>query len=380
MCRVLAVVPDLRNPGYKGGIQVFNNFLTDAIRALGHDLRAIAVNDRAPDTVGEKWIRPCASVHPARKLVAAARLVQEIATFKPDLVLCGHLNFAPVVSRVCARMGDVPFVTVLHGVELWDPNMKAVNAAAKGAEVLCVSRYTRRLAIELMPSIDPERIVVFFDTFDHDRFVPKEVDAALRDRLGLAPAHKVALTVCRLAPSERLKGYDQVVRALPAVRETVPDVRYLLAGRGDDAERIRQLSEELGVRDLLIMPGFIPEEEIVDVFNLCDVFVMPSKKEGFGIVYLEAMSCGKPVIAGNVDGSTDPLMDGEAGILVDPDNVEQIARAITDVVTDSVDPSLIDPVLLRERAIERFGQAAFEKQTSEMIERVMRMRSTAEAM
>ncbi len=78
----------------------------------------------------------------------------------------------------------------------------------------------------------------------------------------------------------------------------------------------------------MTLAGYIPEEELNDHYNLCDVFAMPSKGEGFGIVFLEAMACGKPVLAGNKDGSVDALLGGKLGALVDPDDVAQIAETL----------------------------------------------------
>ena len=86
-------------------------------------------------------------------------------------------------------------------------------------------------------------------------------------------------------------------------------MKYVVIGRGDDQPRLAQLAADLGVADRVIFAGFVPDEALIDHYRLADVYVMPSK-EGFGIVYLEAMACGVPVIAGDDDGSADPLQDG----------------------------------------------------------------------
>src|SRR5262249_26054671 len=142
----------------------------------------------------------------------------------------------------------------------------------------------------------------------------------------------VILTVARLAEPERYKGYDRVLAALPAVRAAVPNVHYILVGRGPDSKRIRRLIHELKLEESVTMTGFVRDHELCDHYNLCDVFAMPSKGEGFGIVYLEALACGRPVLAGNKDASAEPLLNGELGVLVDPDNVEEIASALKQIL------------------------------------------------
>src|SRR5690606_22354428 len=125
--------------------------------------------------------------------------------------------------------------------------------------------------------------------------------------------------------SEQYKGYDRVIQSLAEIRRHVPDAHYLIVGRGDDSERVRTLAREHNLADHITLAGFVPDNELPDHYALCDLFIMPSKGEGFGIVFLEALASGKPVLGGNRDGSRDPLMDGELGALVDPDDCNAIA-------------------------------------------------------
>ena len=99
----------------------------------------------------------------------------------------------------------------------------------------------------------------------------------------------------------------------PKLPNAFPNVKYVVIGRGDDQPRLAQLAADLGVAEQVIFAGFVPDEALIDHYRLADVYVMPSK-EGFGIVYLEAMACGIPVIAGDDDGSADPLQDGRGGL------------------------------------------------------------------
>jgi phosphatidyl-myo-inositol dimannoside synthase len=114
------------------------------------------------------------------------------------------------------------------------------------------------------------------------------------------------------------------------------------------------LISSLGLENKVMMPGFVADEEITDHYLLADVFVMPSKGEGFGIVYTEAMACGLPVIAGNKDGSTEALQFGELGTLVDPDSEEELKEALVKVLGENNDPLLVQQKMLKHFSFEKF--------------------------
>jgi glycosyltransferase involved in cell wall biosynthesis len=182
----------------------------------------------------------------------------------------------------------------------------------------------------------------------------------LLKRLNLTLSRKIILTVARLVGAERYKGYDTMLSALASVRRSVPEVHYIIAGDGPDRRRVEGLVQELGLSDCVTLVGFVPDAELVDYYNLCDVFAMPSKGEGFGIVYLEAMACGKPVLAGNKDGSVDALRGGDFGVLVDPDSIEEISAALIQLLQKRHPHFLVNhPDLLRKSVIEVFGLDAF---------------------
>jgi glycosyltransferase involved in cell wall biosynthesis len=175
--------------------------------------------------------------------------------------------------------------------------------------------------------------------------------------------------VARLADSERFKGYDQVLKALPKIRQTLPNVHYLIVGKGPDRPRIEQLIEDLEVQDCVTLTGFIPDEELGDHYNLCDVFAMPSKREGFGIVYLEALACGKPALGGNQDGAVDALCAGKLGALVDPDNIEAIAASLIQMLQGKYpNPLMYQPEALRHAVIDTYGMSAFQSRLTHLLQ------------
>ena len=320
-----------------GGIQTFSRFMVRALRNLfpNSNIAVLSKNDasypnRADDVAdsfrGFGWWAPR-----LRTVAFASQLFQQAARERPDFIITTHVNFAPVAHQVQKIFG-IPFLAVGHGIEVWEIPKRSVRNALRSATCLAaVSDFSRkRMAAALNISLD--RIALLPDTFDAEKFVPGPKPHFLLKRYGLRPDQPVILTISRLSEAEHYKGYDQILRALSAIRQRFPDVRYVLGGRGGDRSRIESMIRERRLESNVTLAGFVPDYELCSHYNLCDLFAMPSKGEGFGIVFLEALACGKPVIAGNKDGSVEAVLNGELGALVDPDNVAEIANAIIEKV------------------------------------------------
>jgi len=247
-----------------------------------------------------------------------------------DVVIAGHINLAKLlaVARATTR---AQFWLVAHGIEVWQPLGFLQRWVLQNLhQVLSVSRFTTSKLVALH-GVQPSRIGLFPNTVDP--FFASAVapdKAGLRHQLGIETDKPVLLTVARLAVSEKYKGYDDVLKALPMVTAATGEVTYVLAGKADVAEaaRITHLAHALGVNHQLLLMGFVPDEDLPRLYQMADLFVMPSRKEGFGIVFIEAASCGLPLIAGNQDGSADALLNGQLGELVTPGNVVEIGNAI----------------------------------------------------
>jgi glycosyltransferase involved in cell wall biosynthesis len=149
---------------------------------------------------------------------------------------------------------------------------------------------------------------------------------------------------------------------LPNIRKHVPEAHYVLVGKGDDHQRVEALTRGFGLTDCVTLAGYVPDSELCDYYNLSDVFAMPSKGEGFGIVYLEAMACGKPCLGGNQDGALDALCHGELGALVNPDDVKEIAETLVQILQGTYPNSLMyQPEALRQKVIEAYGFQRFQQ-------------------
>ncbi|WP_017711650.1 glycosyltransferase [Prochlorothrix hollandica] len=226
--------------------------------------------------------------------------------------------------------------------------------------ILSVGQYTRHRLLREQ-TLQPEQVKLLPNTFNAQAFQISSKPSLLLDRYQIEYQKAIILTVARLDSTERYKGYDQIIKALPQIKAEVPDVHYILVGKGNDKSRIEKLIHDLNLEACVTLTGFIPDEELCDHYNLCDVFAMPSKGEGFGIVYLEALACGKPTLGGNQDGGIDALCQGELGALVDPDNIDEIAHTLIQILQGSYPhPLMYQPQALRQKVIEVYGFQAFQ--------------------
>jgi glycosyltransferase involved in cell wall biosynthesis len=295
-----------------------------------------------------------------RTLAFASQLIAFGLWQRPQLIFSTHLNFSVAAYRL-KQLTGISYWVVAHGIEAWNIQNSVVKMALHHADlILAVSGYTRdRLLKE--QNLDPNKVVILPNTFDSNRFQPAPKPSYLLERYRLKAEQPVILTVARLAETEQYKGYDKILQAMPHIRQIIPDVHYVIVGKGNDTARIEQLIAQLGLQNCVTLAGFVPDEQLCDYYNLCDVFAMPSKGEGFGIVYLEALACGKPVLAGNQDGAIDALCHGELGALVNPDNIEEIAQTLIQILQGAYPNSLMyQPEILRQKVIDIFGFERFQ--------------------
>jgi glycosyltransferase involved in cell wall biosynthesis len=225
-----------------------------------------------------------------------------------------------------------------HGIEVWGKmGWLKMMMLRKCDLILPVSNFTKQKMMQLH-GLPQQKFCVLNNSLDPflERPLTKEKDKSLLSRYGLQASDKILLTVARMADTELYKGYDRVIQSLPALVNQYAGIKYLLAGKYGSQEKIRldALISHHGLSDVVKLTGYIPDEELAAHFNLADIFIMPSEKEGFGIVFIEAMFYGKPVIAGNKDGSVDALCNGEMGLLVDPANVDEIGAAVKKILDD----------------------------------------------
>jgi phosphatidylinositol alpha-1,6-mannosyltransferase len=184
--------------------------------------------------------------------------------------------------------------------------------------------------------VDPGRIAVVYPTVDEIRFRPGLSGDDLRAGIGVAPGQRLILSIGRL---QRRKGFDSVIRALPLLHHRSIDAHYVVIGVGDDGAYLQRLAAELGVSDRVHLLGHVGYEDLPRWYAACDLFAMPNRDidgdtEGFGLVFLEAASAGKPAVAGTGGGTGSAVVDGVTGLRVDGENLEAIARALARLLAD----------------------------------------------
>jgi glycosyltransferase involved in cell wall biosynthesis len=297
------------------------------------------------------------------RLKLAIALLQAFKLEKPQRVFCGHSKLSPLIALLC-RLFGIPYMVMTYGKEVWDPLPILEKLALHQADAIwTISRYSRDRLCQAN-QIEPERVQIVPCIVDGDVFCPAPASPALMEQYGLA-GHKVLITIARLWSGDIYKGVDVTLRALPQILCNYPQLKYLVIGRGDDQPRLVRLAEELGVTEQVIFVGFVPSENLVDYYRLADGYVMPSQ-EGFGIVYLEALACGVPVIAGDADGSADPLQDGQLGWQVPHRNVDAVAKACIELLNNKNCQTLKPQ--LREKTLKKFSKIALVQVLQSVIE------------
>lgn len=362
--------------GFKGGIQVYSIFLLRALQDLypeanydvflKYDKRNLKKDPNLEFLNSTKFHYFGHFPRLLQTLLFAIKIIIFGILQRPTIVISTHVNYA-TACYVLKLITGIPYWVVAHGLDVWEIDSKITKLALKKADrIISVSNYTRqRLLAET--DIEPQKIVVLPNTFDAKQFQIKPKPTELLKRYNLRNNQPVILTVTRLGRMAKYKGYDQIIHALVKVRSQIPDVRFILGGKGDDLPRIKALVNSLDLEDSITIAGFIPDEELCAHYNLCDVFAMPSKGEGFGIVYLEALACGKPVLAGNQDGSVDPLAQGKLGCLVDPDNVEEITDNLIQILQGNFsNPAIYQPEYLQQKTIEAYEYSQFRARLAKL--------------
>jgi phosphatidylinositol alpha-1,6-mannosyltransferase len=274
-----------------------------------------------------------------RYLYIVWHVYRQCHTYRLQQIHCAKVFPEGLVAWMLRRCHGLPYLLYAHGEEIlytltsrklaWLLPRIYCGAAA----IVANSRHTKTLLQDI--GVDASRIHIIHPGVHVQSFCASP-EAAQRVRqkhhLGAAP---VLLTVGRM---QRRKGQDMVIQALPRIRQSIPQVKYVLVGTGEELASLAALARELGVHDSVVFAGNVLDQELAAYYAACDVFIMPNRQidsdiEGFGIVYLEAGAAGKPVIGGKSGGTDDAIVDGVTGIRVDGNSSVEIADAVVDLLS-----------------------------------------------
>lgn len=346
----------------RGGIerasQHVGAVLAQAAHQQGWPCRFLSLNDpcglhtvRVNDTT--LTVRGCGRSKVQLTLRALAWML------RARVVYLGHPHLAPLSLLRIVRPA-IRCLVAAHGVEVWQPLPWLSRVGLRWAStVTAPSRFTAKRLAEAQ-QYPFEQIVVLPWALDPGLDARRELEFQLPDT---ASTGRRVLTVARLAASERYKGIDAVLRALPTVLQRIPEVSYVVVGEGDDRPALERLARELGVAPRTRFVGVVADEVLAAHYRACDVFVMPSQQEGFGFSVLEAMAFGKPAI-GACDGALPELIvDGVTGFLVKHDDVEALSDRLIRLLSN-------------QPLCERMGQAGRQRMEREYTFDVFRDRLT----
>lgn len=322
--RVLLLVTDAY--GGHGGIAYYNRCMAEALQQMPEVTEVVVVPrvTRFTPAAIPAGIRFVASAAGSkwRFLRAVARLCKE--SF--DLLICGHVNLLPLAAPLAALL-RVPLVLQVHGIDVWrQPSPLTRFLVRHVGAVWSVSAVTRD-RMNTWAALPLARYTVMPNTVRLERFglAPRRADLVARYRL---EGRKVIMTLARLAGFERYKGIDEILNVMPALLAIEPAIIYVVAGDGDDQRRLEDRAAALGIADHVVFAGYVDESEKADFLRLADVFALPGRGEGFGIVYLEALACGVPVVGSQLDGSREALRDGALGELANPADPDSVRGCI----------------------------------------------------
>jgi phosphatidyl-myo-inositol dimannoside synthase len=280
------------------------------------------------------------------------------------MTLCTHIG-AGLPALAAKRLFGLPYVVYCHGTELHPPTLRRqrINRAIlhEAALVVANSRYTHGV-LERCYEVSSAKISIVPPAVDTQEFHPRRDGRTVRERLGLQGV-RIVLTVGRFNAVDWHKGQDRIIQVLPKVLRHVPEAHYLLAGKGLDEPKLRHLAQQAGVADQVIFAGAVSQRELPEFYAACDIYAMPTRHlrladavvfEGFGTVFAEAAAAGRPVIGGRTGGVQDAVVDGETGLLIDPESDHELSQAMVRLLNDRSLAAKLGQAG-RERAIREFS-------------------------
>ncbi len=322
--RILALITDAFG-GY-GGIALYNRDVLSALCDHADISGVVAVPRTIPQPLQPlpEKLEYVAGAATGKVAYAWALLGVAVRYRRFDMILCSHLHLMPI-AWLLKKIFCCPVILEVYGIDAWEPASRRIsNRAICAADVvIAISSYTRDRFFS-WASIPGHRCVVLPNAIHLELYGEGEKPGYLVKRYNLF-GKRILLTLGRVVSRERAKGFDEIIDLLP---ELPSDIVYIIAGEGEYRPVLEKKVRTLHLEDRVVFTGMVDEAEKADLYRLADLYAMPSRGEGFGFVFLEAMACGTPVLASNADGSRDAVRNGQLGIVVNPDDPEEIKKGI----------------------------------------------------
>lgn len=312
-----------------GGIQQVNRLLLQVFLDFARDkscrLHVFSFRDSAASLPGEFATHPNLRWHAFNcgRAAMASALAREMLSLRPHGALFTHAGLLRLAWLFKTLSPRTQIGLLGHGVEVWK-RLSGLGPylLTRLDSLVAPSAYTAAQLAEAN-GLDRSCVSVIPHALPPDwKVLPKKTNRAA------AAGHKL-LSVARLTPADVYKGVGQVIGAMPLLRDAHPQTILRIAGDGADRPRLEALARSLWVEKQVQFLGEVTDTRLQELYADSDLFVLPSKKEGFGLVYLEAMFHGLPVVAAGTGGATDIIQSGVNGVLVSGDDKWELAAAIS---------------------------------------------------
>lgn len=333
--KVLYLLPDLFRAS--GGIARYARLV---VRALSESPRVeqldvLVLHDELGQVPDPAYWRPGHRYRPygSDRLSFTRDVARRLLAERYDRVLSGHVNLSPLPYFLDPAGSQRRLVTFVYGIDAMArlPWYRRVPLR-QSASVIAISQFTAQRTARAN-GLTTRKLRVLHNCLDPVFSNHRIAESGSGGLLPFGP--NSLLTVSRLEPGDAYKGHRAVLRALPTVLRRVPDAHYYVVGEGRLLCDLKREAQALGVADHVSFLGRVSDTELAICYQMARAFAMPSKAEGFGFVFLEAMAYGCPVLAGNQDAASEVLGNGEAGVLVDPDDIPEIAAGLCRLLTDA---------------------------------------------
>jgi phosphatidyl-myo-inositol dimannoside synthase len=277
---------------------------------------------------------------PLRLRVLAAAL-SLIRAHRVRVVCIGELNSAAWLGEWCRRLTGCRLMYYVHGEEVTTRfnagsfGSKRFGSLARADAIVAVSKFTQRTLVDEL-GLDSQRVHLIENAVDTVRFSPGPDDMAFRQRWGVL-GRRLVVAVGRLVPR---KGFDRSIAAWRRVLIRHPSAYLLIIGDGPQRAELAELIAASGLAASVALAGALSHDELLSAYRSAELFIMPNRTmpdgdtEGFGLVFLEANACGRAVVGGRAGGVVEAVRDGETGLLVDGESIDEIADTICRILAE----------------------------------------------
>lgn len=371
-----------------GGAQENTLLTVEGLLRRGHDVRLVtgpalgpegsliqrAERNGVPLRIIDSMRR---AVNPWRDFASYVALRRLIGEFRPHVVHT-HSSKAGILGRMAAKRCGVPCVVhTIHGLPF-----HPYEGALRNRLYIYLERRAARMCDLIITVADAmteqalaagvgerKKFLTIYSGLEVGMFRPLSLEERARFRAALGLPSDAAV-ICKVARLFELKGHEFLLRAMPRIIAAVPSARLVLVGDGILRDGLQKMARDAGIAERVIFAGLVPPEEISNYVGMADVVAHCSLREGLARALPQALLCGVPVAAYDIDGAREAVIDGETGRLVAPESVGELAEAIVEMLTDREKAARL-AARGRERCLEMFDAAKMTDQIAAAYERIL---------